>query len=133
MTGIVNVYIPLRGDGERMTGVIPRGQRARATFTRSAEGRSFFDPEADRNASNAIPLTNLRHPFHPRNVAKRRPLPKAAPAGWSLKPMSQSHASAVVAAAGEPELEGPTHCGKRFRTSAGFAWHLANIHAGSAA
>jgi len=126
MTGTLNIYIPRRADGERMTGVMPEGQRARATFTRSVETRSFFDPEADRNSSNAIPVTDPRHPLHPRHVAKRGPLPMIAPAGWSLRP--------VAPVAPEPvrEVEVPAeHCGKRFRTPAGLAWHLTNIHAGA--
>ena len=123
--GTVNIYIPLRHDnGERMTGIVPKGMRTRAAFTRSVEVRPFFDPLATRNLPNAIPMTDPGHPMHPRSVAKRAPLTSVAPAGWRLRPVELTSVS--------PELASPEHCGKRFRTPSGFAWHLQNVHAGAA-
>lgn len=55
MTGVVNIYIPLRANGERMTGEVPKGMRVRASFTRSVDVRPFFDPEAARNLAGATP------------------------------------------------------------------------------
>lgn len=125
MTGTVNVFIPIRADGERMTGEVPKGMRKRATFTRSVDVRTFLDPLATRNLSNAIPAPKPK-PFNP----------KVAPKGWSLRPVV-----AVVEPVVEPTSvptvevrpEHAEHCGKTFRTPNGYAWHLTNMHPAVAA
>ncbi len=129
--GTVNVYIPLNSaTGDRLTGVVAKGARAVARRTPRTDVRSFFDPDATRNLAGAIPVQDARHPLHPRNVAKRGPLPRIAPAGWSLRPVVLTVPENVVRDDQEvPEVEVPAeHCGKTFRTPSGYAWHLANVH-----
>lgn len=78
-----------------------------------------------------------------------------APAGWSLRPV-ETHVARFdddVTHRGASRIDCPDchtqeraiplasaevavpaeHCGKRFRTPAGFAWHLQNVHAEAAA
>lgn len=143
MTGTVNIYIPRSADGSPMTGPVPKGQRARATKTRGTDVRTYFDPLAGRNLSNAIAKPPKPKPYNPR----------IAPSGWSLRPLvdcahgslpfcwecgtdaepstppvdapAETPTPAVVA---EVDLGEGFHCGKRFRTPNGFAWHMLNIH-----
>jgi hypothetical protein len=135
MNGTINVFIPRTADGERMTGPVPKH---RIAYPRSIDVRTYFDPLADRNLPNSIPV-----------APKAKPVPKYAPKGWSLRPLDTpvSRAPAdlqvvVPEVKSIPTVEVPTvpasqlasmHCGKRFRTPSGFAWHLRNVHAGMAA
>lgn len=73
MSGRIDLFIPRTADGELMTGEVPKGMRKRATFTKSIDVRTFFDPLADHNLPGAIPAPKAR-PFNPH----------VAPRGWRL-------------------------------------------------
>jgi hypothetical protein len=105
MTGTLNVYIPRRADGELMTGPVSK----RRPYPKSVDVRTFFDPLADRNLPNALPTPKPK-PFNP----------LVAPRGWRLRPVER---------ASLPEVAVPAeHCGRRFRTPSGLAWHMTNAH-----
>jgi hypothetical protein len=118
--GTVNVYIPLRADnGERSTGIVPKGSRKRATFTRSVDVRTFFDPLADRNLANALPSPK----------PKAAPIATVAPRGWRLRPVEVGTAPSRQGQAAERPakpagLTCPRCLRSDFRTSNGLAWHV---------
>ena len=117
--GTVNVYIQIRADnGERSTGIVPKGSRKRATFTRSVDVRNFFDPLADRNLPNAIRTAPKAKPFDPR----------VAPKGWRLRPVEPVAEPVVTPAtvirAKPAGLTCPRCLRSDFRTSNGLAWHV---------
>lgn len=106
MTGRIDIFIPRTADGDLMTGPVPKH---RLPKVRSIDVRTFFDPLADRNLPNAIP------------APKAKPMPRFAPKCWRLAP--------EVEVAAIPQAQVPAaHCGRRFRTPSGFAWHMTNVH-----
>jgi hypothetical protein len=115
MNGTVNVYIPRTADGELMTGPVSRHRLPRV---KSVDVRTFYDPLADRNLSNAMPLPARRTPVPPTTFAPR---------GWRLRPV----VPVVVALIPEIEVDPECvqfacrKCGKRgFRKPSGLAWHV---------
>ena len=106
MTGRIDVYVARTADGERMTGWCGK----RVPSCKSVDVRTFFDPEADRNLSNAVPAPTAKQ-FDPR----------VAPRAWTLR-------SALPDVPEQPREAPGEHCGKRFRTATGIEWHMTNIH-----
>jgi hypothetical protein len=118
---VINFYMPRGADGELLTGHVSK----RRAYPKSVDVRTFFDPLADRNASNAIPLPMRRKPVPPMTVASR---------GWRITPVLPDTSESA-----QPEPIIPTvevapadvrfrcpRCGRRnFRTSAGLGWHVA--------
>ena len=131
MTGIVNVFIPLTADGERLTGPVPKH---RLPYPRSIETRAFSDPDAVRNLSCAIPMTDPGHPLNPKR--NRPATSNYAPRGWSLRSTTATLGTRLdpdMAPAGlgrtAPAIPSSIcpRCGRGFRKAGtGLAWHVAN-------
>jgi hypothetical protein len=133
MTGTVNVFIPRTASGDLLTGEVSR-TRPRV---RSIEVRTYLDPMADRNLSNALPLP-----------ARKARSVTAAPRGWRLAPKESTSelrpvpndppVERTLPASSEPSrpvppvAQGATcpSCGRTgFRRSGkGLAWHVQYCH-----